>query len=592
MSDTPLILFRDLPQLAITPDENTTIPVVLDNRLAGRVSWSMCIASCIKASATTPIAPSTTGEEQTIAADSTGIYAYRNGEWHKAPVYNSNWADLTEGTRFMLVNSPMTLTEQELNNVRATIDLHIATQSSPGLVRAMTQEEQDSAGGTPVTFNENGTLYVQHATGTAPGTVTVWDGTVGTVATVTYVDQQIAATLASEAIPIATSESIGGIIADNAEGIVTVTETGQVKIRSAYDPGTQEDNGEDGYGLVRLASAIERGAAGVPSAEAVHAFFMDWKGGAIAYASSSVAGLVQINTKGQWDEESSNIGPLYLMDDYGKLDVRPATDTVPGVLLCSETITTTVPPDCPYTLTATSAAIHAFVIEQIRNIDISAVVPLATTGTAGCVLPTGSIYITDAARGAINVRAASTVTSGIVQLASDINAANDLGVPLVGNVRSYVSTRLTPITNNITGILASIEDLELVTEDLQDQIDDLSAGGGGSPSSSVTSAIAELREQLHDQSMQINSVIIALNYNSSFIGELSAQVEPMETKVEQHDTQLTAINTSVTSLASTMTYLTGEVQTLQTTVATNTNNITALQSTVNWLTSQINTSSI
>ena len=76
----PITLLRDLPQLAITPDDKTTIPVVQDNVLTGRLSWELWTAELAKLKGNSPTEPATSGDEGYFAADNTGIYAYKNGD--------------------------------------------------------------------------------------------------------------------------------------------------------------------------------------------------------------------------------------------------------------------------------------------------------------------------------------------------------------------------------------------------------------------------------------------------------------------------------------------------------------------------------
>lgn len=131
----PLILTRDIPQGAPVINEDDTIVVVRGNSKTERISAKALQNLYVKATATAPTTATSPGEEFNIAWDGTGVYTYKNGIWGKSPRSTSNWSDFTDNTRLFVLDHPMELGVEELQNARETLGIVSATTEQEGLVR-------------------------------------------------------------------------------------------------------------------------------------------------------------------------------------------------------------------------------------------------------------------------------------------------------------------------------------------------------------------------------------------------------------------------------------------------------------------------
>lgn len=573
----PITLLRDLPQLAITPDAKTTIPVVQDNVLTGRLSWELWTAELAKLKGNSPTEPVTPGNEGYFAADNTGIYAYKNGEWHKAPVYNDKWDDLTINTRFLLVNESMDLSNEEIANARASLKIHIATQTEPGLVRAMTQAEQDACTGAPLTINQDGTAYIVSATGTTPGVVTVWNGTEGNVATTDYVAQQIALIQQYE-LPVAQPGRIGGIQSDAEQGgvpgIFTVTAEGQVKIRSAYVP--SEPTEEDGYGLVKLASEISANDTGVVPANTLHVYLQTWFTEAYGVATPLQAGIVRPYTEGIWTGEyiaptGTNIGPLFFRDNQGGIDIYPAGATVPGVAMVYDAIpleAADLPISSKYPITASLNAVKTYVDNKLTTVKVAVDMEPATKQSAGAVLPADAAFIlTD--DGTLTLRDALPGARGLANIATEVRADQDDRIPDVGLLREYTTNTLTPIRQTIKDIQDQISTLRSLTAGMQGQIDGIYAGDNPNMSSDyfgINGDISGIHQLLQQNVSNVQFLTAVSNDNSAAIGSLSNTVAAIDQTVDVLGEDAGFSSTAITALTSEIEVLTADLETANTTI--------------------------
>lgn len=586
----PITLLRDLPQLAITPDAKTTIPVVQDNVLTGRLSWELWTAELAKLKGNSPTEPATSGDEGYFAADNTGIYAYKNGAWHKAPVYNDKWDDLTINTRFLLVNESMDLSDEEIANARASLKIHIATQTEPGLVRAMTQAEQDVCPGAPLTINPDGTAYIVSATGTTPGVVTVWDGTEGNVATTDYVAQQIALIKQYE-LPVAQPGRVGGIQSDAEQdgtpGIFTVTSEGQVKIRSAYVP--TEPTEEDGYGLVKIAGEISANDTGVVPANTLHTYLQTWFTEAYGVATPLQAGIVRPYTEGIWTGEyiaptGTNVGPLFFRDNQGGIDIYPAGATVPGVAMVYDAIpleAADLPISSKYPITASLSAVKTYVDNKLTTVKVAVDMEPATKQSAGAVLPADAAFIlTD--DGTLTLRDALPGSRGLANIATEIRADQDDRIPDVGLLREYMSSTLTPIRQSIKDIQEQISTLTGVTAGMQGQIDGIYAGDNPNMSSDyfgVNGDISGIHQLLQQNVSNVQFLTAVSNDNSAAIGLLSNAVSAIDQTVGVLGEDAGFSSTAITALTSEIEVLTSDLETAN-------NTIEGLVSDIAWLKAQ------
>lgn len=584
----PLTLLRDLPQLAITPDGDTTIPVVQSNILTGRVSWELWTAELAKLQHNTPAEQASAGTESTFAADSTGIYAYKHGEWHKAPVYNAHWDELGTDTRFLLVNSAMELSEQEIANARASLNIKIADQETPGLIRTMTQTEQNSCPGAPLVVNPDGTAYIVSATGSTPGVVTVWDGTEGNVATTDYVAQQIAL-IKGYTLPIAAPGKLGGIQSDAEQpdgipGIFTVTSEGQVKIRSAYIP--SEPNEEDGFGLVKLAGEISANDTGVVPANTLHSYLQNWFSESYGVATSLQAGIVRPYIEGVWSGEyiqptGENVGPLFFRDNQGGIDIYPAGENVPGVVLAVDTVpenSADIPVNTAYPILPTLRAAKTYIDNKLTTVKVAVDMEPASKVKAGAVLPADNAFIVTE-DGTLTIKDALPGTRGLAKIASEVRPDQDNLIPDVGLLREYATGLLLPIRYTISDMQEQLEALTSQSAGLQGQLDSIYAGENPNMSSDYFGAQGDI-SGIHQLLLQSVSNVAFLtdvsNDNSRTIGQLQNRTAALE--------QTSGVLSEMADLSTSDIYsIVESVANLTATIETMTSNMEGLVSDVAWL---------
>lgn len=584
----PLVLLRDLPKLAITPDSETTIPVVQNNTLTGRISWDLWTAELAKLQTTTPAEPSSSGEEGRFAADSTGIYAYKHGEWHKAPIYNAHWDELGPDTRFLLVNSEMELTDTEIKNARASLKIQIADQETLGLIRAMNQQEQNACAGAPLTINQDGTAYIASATGTIPGVFTVWDGTTGSVATTDYVAQQIAL-IKGYSLPIAAPGKLGGIQSDAEQpdgtpGIFTVTNEGQVKIRSAYIP--SEPNEEDGFGLVKLAGEISANDTGVVPANTLHSYLQNWFSEAYGVATPLQAGIVRPYVEGVWSgayirPTGDNVGPLFFRDNQGGIDIYPAGANVPGVVLAADTVpenSADIPVNTAYPILPTLRAAKTYIDNKLTTVKVAVAMEPASKVKAGAVLPADNAFIvTD--DGTLTIKDALPGTRGLAKIASEVRPDQDNLIPDVGLLREYATGLLLPIRATISNMQEQLEALTSQSAGLQGQLDSIYAGDNPNMSSDyfgVQGDISGIHQLLLQSVSNVAFLTDVSNDNSHTIGQLQNRTAALE--------QTSGVLSEIADLSTSDMYsIVGSIANLTAAVEEMSSNMEGLVSDVAWL---------
>lgn len=146
----PLVLMRNLPVSTATVTADYTFVAVVGNKNTARIPWSTLSAGFIAIAPGTLSGPTSEGTEGQITWDSTGVYTYTNGAWGKSPRLGTNWDDLTNDARFLLVNKVMSLTPGELANVLKTLGIGPATQEKAGLVTLATTMDENK-GNVPTT---------------------------------------------------------------------------------------------------------------------------------------------------------------------------------------------------------------------------------------------------------------------------------------------------------------------------------------------------------------------------------------------------------------------------------------------------------
>lgn len=450
----PIIRLDSLPLQSLGSGNTATVPVVLDNTTTVRVPWNDFVSKSIKSATIVPAAPSSSGEEQSMVASSEGLYVYSNGSWRKSPLYAGNWEDLTKDTRFLLVNTLMQLTDQQIENVYNTLKLALATQEKAGLVRAMTDEEAAASSGAAVKVNANGTMFVPAASDTQQGTVVYGAGQQGPVATVNYVDTRVDG-IARTNVPVATSESLGGVLSGGSDGAFTVDAAGNVTLRSAT---------VGGYGIVTLAEEVAQGRPGVPTAGAVYLAISNQieSIGKISTLNPGKPSLTGIATKGAWEDANNPSsgagtmsGPLYVKSD-GIIDVYPATTTVPGVVLLTSDVTQ-ITQGQNYAVVPTADAVKRHVADVVGKQELVVNVPIATRAQLGGIVVGEGLNIDDNT-GLLSVKYADAFTRGAVVLATGIAA--EAGVPTAIMVKSYVDDHIAQVDSALEEIRSQLDSLE------------------------------------------------------------------------------------------------------------------------------------
>lgn len=142
----PLILARDLPLGSPTIGVGDTIPIIRGTGVTERISADAFTASYINYIDSAPTSPNIPGEENAIAFNKDGVYSYKEGTWGKSPRVTSYWDDLDENSRFLLTNKVLSLTEQEIKNVRESININPATTDNLGLVKLATAIDANDGG--------------------------------------------------------------------------------------------------------------------------------------------------------------------------------------------------------------------------------------------------------------------------------------------------------------------------------------------------------------------------------------------------------------------------------------------------------------
>lgn len=369
---------NELPIFNGRPGDNVTVPAVLDNVSTVRIPWTSFTAGQVKFEGTVPAGYTTDGEEGTLAADSSGIYIYTGGLWRKAPVYTSNWDELTVDTRALLVNTTQDLTSAEIDNVLVSLKLTTATEEKAGLVRELPDDLPDdvqAASAAKVYITDNGGMYVKGATTDTPGVVRYAERSTDAngVPSVSLVNEMIGA-IAGYTLPPATTNSLGGIFFKSTTG-VNLGDDGSFSLREAND---------NSPGIVTLATAVEVSNQGVVTSELFYNYMDSLNNSYYQPATYTQPGSVQPKQQGEWTgaNATSKLGPMIV--ENGILDVYPADESRPGVVL----IVSGSLPDAQTYVEYESVPTVQAVIDYVRDffVGIANSLPFATTTTKGVVI--------------------------------------------------------------------------------------------------------------------------------------------------------------------------------------------------------------
>lgn len=455
----PFKLVTDLPLVGASSFD---IVSVVNNTDTVRVSWESLTSKYISQTEDIPREPGITNNAPyiTFAADSTGLYISDGSAWRKAPSYGSNWEDLTDDTRFLLVNAPMELTDAEVSNARNSLKLGTATDTKLGLVKVL-PTTVDAVQADSVRINNDGILVIDFATPVEEDSPEGVPGVVrlknyysteitenGTYAvTEKYVREAISNYADNVTLPIATETSLGAVIIDSGTAL-TISESGSLSIKSAtsetagvvfLDESTDIDNAVDSHaasvGFVN--TVLERKVSEV-------------------YDKVAGVNLGMVRVPGD---------TAITIDGVGNIDVRTATETYPGAV----TVLGALDPDGNYSNTDTGStavtpqAVTDYVESKLSSLSQS--LPVATAATLGAIR-VGSSVVVDEDTGVLDITNATPARLGGVYVSLAVNDVNSTTVPTESRVMELINSN-TPELNT-----AKIDRYGTVKLSLPDVIED------------------------------------------------------------------------------------------------------------------------
>lgn len=367
------ISLKPVPDLPVSNSSAFDIVAVVNNKDTVRVGWEALTANYIKQTRDVPTIPGESSGSPyiTFAADDTGLYVSDGSAWRKMATYGDNWNDLqSSDTRFLPVNSTITLSGEERANVFSSLQLGNATLEVAGLVKVSTDPEDT------VNIDAEGMLHVNMA---APILETNPDGKPGVVyikdfydgfdendssdisskcaVTERYVHQAIQNSNVD--IPRATYTG-AGIVQIDINSALTVDDAGILSVRTAT---------ADVEGVLRIQSAENESAPAAASVGVVNNLINNKAAEILARkATASQLGLVKVPGLS-----------AVTVNDAGELNVRYATSTEHGTVVAIEEIV----PDTDYSsytsTTVTPGAVVNYVTERLDTLNETFPVASATT---------------------------------------------------------------------------------------------------------------------------------------------------------------------------------------------------------------------
>jgi len=437
-TSTGSIPFKLVTDLPLVGSSSFDIVSVVNNIDTVRVSWESLTSKYISQTEDIPREPGITNNAPyiTFAADSTGLYISDGSAWRKAPSYGSNWEDLTDDTRFLLVNAPMELTDEEVSNARTSLKLRTATDTELGLVKAL-PTTVNAVQANSVRINNDGVLVIDFATPIeeaspegVPGVVRLKnyystditeDGTYAV--TEKYVREAISNYADNVTLPIATETSLGTVIIDSGTAL-TISESGTLSIKSAtsenagvvfLDESTDIDN------------AVDSHAASVGFVNTV----LERKVNEV-YDKVAGVNLGMVRVPGD---------TAVTIDGVGNIDVRTASETYPGAV----TVLGSLDPDGNYSNTDTGStavtpqAVTDYVETKLSSLSQS--LPIATAATLGAIR-VGSSVVVDEDTGVLDITNATPARLGGVYVSLAVNDINSTTVPTESRVLELINSNI------------------------------------------------------------------------------------------------------------------------------------------------------
>lgn len=528
-----LIQFKDLPTFTGTLSENATLVAVLDNTRTVRIDWDILNSGLIRGSADQPSSPSDLGEQGNLYVGSTGLYSYSDGSWGKSPRYTENWDDLVPGVRFLRVDGSQSLSSSEKSRAIDNIGLTIASAGSAGLVKAWGSTSA-LTGGAPVIINTDGTQYVAKATATSLGVVDLTE-----VATRDYVRAEIAESIVSEELPIASTEVAGVVLADDplndGDGVFFVGANGKVTIRPAslyiYDE-TDGDNKGGLPGIYSVTAIDDVQALSYAPTLGLVKTLVESAGG---LSDVPVATTASVGGVKAWPDNSSPADAAkVIINASGLQSVPKAEPNVTGtvrVVTTGDDVTAVVDAASSFTV-PTAGAVYSFVttnflkLNELGKVSVSAL-PLATGSTVGVIKGSSTVNIDN--NGTASVPDAAVNSKGVVTLATMTSGefvANS-GVTTAAQVKDYVASKLT--SSALSGLYVSKETYDSYVADTNGIITDLQHED------------EDLREDITDVEGNLNTLSGRVDAVESDVSALQQVSNGAEVLLNADSTTVTAV---------------------------------------------------
>lgn len=430
------IPFKLVNELPLSSSSAFDIVAVIDNKDTVRVSWNSLTSRSVSQTEAVPSEPGVTNDIPyiTFAADGTGLYVNDGNFWRKTPSYSNNWDDLTEDTRFMLVNSSMSLSEDEIANVRNSLDIGQAEADKLGLVK-VSYLTADSVTADVIRLTEEGSVVVEFATPIVeespegvPGVVrlknyysTELTGNGTYAVTEKYVRDALTNYANTTTLPIATTESLGVVKVEAGTALV-VSEVGTLSVKTASSENA-------GVVFIDEETDIDTTVASHAASVGLVDKIVDNKVNELANTKAGTGlGLVRI-------PGSSAV----TIDGAGNIDVRIATETDPGVVTVLGELDTT--PGAYSNATTGSTAVTPQAVTdyvQYKLDNLSQSLPIATTETLGAVRAGSSVIVDQ--DGVLELTNATPTRLGGVYVALASNETAGAKVPTEGRVLELVSS--------------------------------------------------------------------------------------------------------------------------------------------------------
>lgn len=434
------ILLKPVPDLPVSNSSSFDIVAVVNNKDTVRVGWESLTANYIKQTRDVPLVPGESSDSPyiTFAADDTGLYVSDGSSWRKMATYGDNWDDLqSSDTRFLPVNSTITLSEEERVNVFSSLQLGNATLEVAGLVKVSTDPEDT------VNIDADGVLHVNMATPILetnpdgkPGVVYIkdfYDGfdendssDISSKCAVTerYVHQAIQNSNVD--IPRATYTE-AGIVQIDINSALTVDDAGILSVRAAT---------ADVEGVLRIQSAENESAPVAASLGVVNNLINNKASEILARkATASQLGLVKV-------PGLSSV----TVNDAGELNVRYATSTEHGTVVAMEEIV----PDTDYssyTSTAvTPGAVVNYVTERLDTLNET--FPVASATTLGVIRVGAGLRVDEDGLLSLDNATESRLGGVTVDIATNDSAPST--VPTVARVIEMVDGKVINFTDATT----------------------------------------------------------------------------------------------------------------------------------------------